>query len=142
MDNSNYTNRSFRLRWPLLMLLFSVGWLFGCTRPDSPRRLKTGPDSTWLAMKAERAAYFDTVRSMRTEYEVATYLDKNTKYMRASKVTECGGEEGWKLHLEWLKTHGGKITGFFEGGGPIYNRAPHSSPYEKYPTPPPPKEMP
>ena len=142
MDNSNYTNRSFRLRWPLLLLLFALGWLFACTRPDPPRRLKSGPDSTWLAMEAEWEAYLDTVRTMSTEYEVANYVDKNTVYLRESRVAECGGEEGWKNQLEWLKTNGGKIVRFFEGGGPIYNRAPHSSPYEKYTSTPAPKQLP
>ena len=110
----------------LLMFCFS-----GCTKMDAHRKPKTGPNKEWLAMKEERERYIKAVRQMKTEYEVARYIDEQTTWLRESMLQEFGGEAGWKKQLAWLEQHGGKIVGFFDNGGPLYDRKPFSSPYER-----------
>jgi hypothetical protein len=114
-----------------IVAVIMVSSNFCCTKSKNSLRLKTGPNKEWLAMKEERERYIKEVRKMKTEYEVARYIDEETTWLRESMLQELGGEDGWKQQLAWLQQHGGKIVGFFDNGGPLYDRKPFSSPYER-----------
>ena len=117
------------VRQSILILILSVGIILNsCDRLNKP---KTGPDPVFMAMKSEAELYITATKKMTTEFEVLKYINENTKYLRKQYVDEAGGEANWKAKLIWIEKNGGKIVGYFDNGGPLFDRVPGGAPGEK-----------
>jgi len=116
-------------RLSILIVILSLGLVLICC--DRLNKTKTRPDPVFMAMKSEAEMYISATKKMKTEYEVLKYIDVNTKYLRKQYVDEAGSEDNWKTKLKWIEKNGGKIVGYFDNGGPLFDRVPGDAPFEK-----------